>query len=569
MFNYNYDYDYIVDSSWISATKTRNYILDDPLIDYLKYTNKLKRKREDTFLNLILDNGLKFEENIIKILREKFPNKITTISIQMDDIRNPLYFKKTIDAINNKDPIIYQGVLHNPLNKTFGAPDLIVRGDYINKIINNQIDNINNDAYYIIDIKNSLMHLSAKSDNLLNNQTLKPYKAQLLIYCQILNQIQIQNTNTNMAFVMGSKWVRHTQNKIIRSSDPFDRLGIIDYANNDISYIKLVEEAVAWNKLIHNQPKTLCHTIPNHKNLYPNMCNQLIDPVFKKIKLDLALKNYEITSLWMCGIKHRNNALKHNIDRWNDPQLNSKILGINGQRGKTLDLILDINRSTTKIIHPPKIKSNFNNWKSRDQLAFYIDFETINTTIFDSEDESVEIIFMIGIGYSVSNIYYHKTIIALDLSNTEQIRIINEMLVFIKEISILNHVNYLDVNLYHWSNFEPNILCRICNNLNIEYPNLRWTDILILFHTEPIIIKGALDFSLKSVGKALYKLKLIKTIWPKKSNNISDGLEAMYEAFKIYQQKTDIIKKMKQITLYNKIDCKIMWDILNAIHKIA
>jgi predicted RecB family nuclease len=175
---------------------------------------------------------------------------------------------------------------------------------------------------------------------------------------------------------------------------------------------------------------------------------------------------------------------------------------------------------------------------------------------------------MIGIGYSINNRYSQRTIIANNLSNNEQTNIINQMITYIKEICLINNVNHPNTNLYHWSNFEPNILCRICNKLNIVNPVFRWTDILTLFHTEPIVIKGALDFSLKSIGKAMYKLKMIKTIWPSRSN-ISDGLDAMYEAYKIYKSNNNIVKKMKQIIIYNEIDCKIMWDILNAINKIA
>ena len=133
-----YNFNYKIDSSWISASKTRNFLLNDPLIDYLEYINintintttnitntiNKKRKREDSFLTTILDNGNKFEQIIINKLNEKFPNQITTIintntdNINVIDmIRDPDNFKLTIDMINKKVPIIYQGVLHNIINK--------------------------------------------------------------------------------------------------------------------------------------------------------------------------------------------------------------------------------------------------------------------------------------------------------------------------------------------------------------------------------------------------------------------------------------------------------------------
>ena len=54
-----------------------------------------------------------------------------------------------------------------------------------------------------------------------------------------------------------------------------------------------------------------------------------------------------------------------------------------------------------------------------------------------------------------------------------------------------------------------------------------------IFLEEPIVIKNALSYSLKSVAKALYKNKLITTIWPTDSN-CSDGLNAMMMAIELY-----------------------------------
>ena len=588
------DFNYSIDTTWVSASKTRNFLLNDQLIDYLKYNNMTdiinskKRKRqydistttstkkikhEDSFLSTILNNGIKFEQNIMNKLNEKFPNKIITIintntDTNIDNIRDPNYFKLTIDMIKKKVPIIYQGVLHNTVDKTFGVPDLIVRGDYVHKIVNVKPDNINNQAYYIIDIKNSQLHLSANSDNILNTSNVKPYKGQLLIYHQILSQIQ--NIDTGLSFILGNRWIRIKQNHTYNSHDPFDRFGIINYNNYDRPYIKLVDEAIKWERLIRDPTNNLNHLIPNHIYLYPNMCVQS-EPRFKKIKLELADCNNEITSLWMCGVKHRENAFKHNINSWMDPKLNSKILGINGNNGKILDLIIGINQSTTKIMHPTIIKSNLNDWRNRNNLAFYIDFETINRTVFEVEkiDDSMnDIIFMIGIGYSINNKYKYRCLFIKDLSDSEQINIINQMITFLKKISNDNNVDYQNVNLYHWSNFEPLVLSKICTKFNIIYPIFRWTDILDMFHSEPIVIKGALNFSLKTVGKAMYKLGLIKTIWSTKCN-VSDGLSAMYEAYKIYLNNKSVTTQMKQIIKYNKVDCKIMWEILNALNKIA
>lgn len=561
---YLHNFNYNIDDTWISASKTRNYLLNDPLIDFLEYKNKTTKKRkynenkEETFLTTILDNGIEFEKNIMNKLFNKFPDEIITVG-NHTTCRNPIYYKLTIDLIKNNVPIIYQGVLHNLEDKTFGIPDLIVRGDYINKIFDTKIDFENEMAYYIIDIKNSQLHLSAKSDNILNNSSIKPYKGQLAIYHKILSKIQ--GFDTGFAYILCNRWTRTNNYIVSTNNNPFDRLGIIDYKENDLQYIELVDNAIKWHKELRDNTE-LNHLEPNHINLYPNMCVDT-EPKYKKLKSELAKKNSEITSLWMCGIKHRENALKHGIDKWTDKKLNSKILGINGQNGKILDLILKVNNSKETLIYPKKIKYNLNNWIDRDVLSFYIDFESINTVVFNGI--SNEIIFMIGVGYSINNEWFYKCLLINDLSETEQKRIIIEMIKCIRDISSINKLDYQNVNVYHWSNFEPSILSKACSKFNIMYPILKWTDILEIFHKEPIIIKGALNFSLKTVGKAMYELGMIKTIW--KESKIVDGLAAMFEAYKIYLSLVDVNKnkQMKEIITYNHIDCKIMWDILNAL----
>lgn len=596
---------YKVDDSWISASRTRNYLLEDPLMDYLEH-NKIfepdniiepvskKRKYSEqnldknTFLNTILSNGIEFENDIISKLKKRYPNDLITIvelnnndKYLKDKIRDPIYFKITVEMIKKGIPIIYQGVLHDQKNKVYGLPDLIVRSDYINKIFNAEIDvytdkikSINNYPYYIIDIKNSNIHLSAKSDTILNYTNCKPYKGQIAIYHKILSDVQ--EHDTRRAFILPSKWTRRIKDNVYQCANPFDRLGIIDFDTNDNLYFNLVDEAIKWLKLVKDPDNKLNCYEPNNINMYPNMTNQL-DGKCKRMKKYLAEKNDEITNVWMCGVKHRKNAIENGITKWSDPNLNSSILGINGKNSKTLDLLLDINRSNEKNIYPEKIKSELNGWRDRNKLAFYIDFETLNSTIFEPREFSEleinnpnanDLIFMIGIGYSYNNEWKYKCFVANDLTDETQIIIINKMKDYIKEKSEL--YNELEPNLYHWSNFEPMILNKLCNKYEIEQPYYNWTDILKMFHEEPIVIKGALNFSLKNIGKALYDLKYIKTIWDE-SLNVKNGLDAMFQAYHIYKNKDNLNfeKEMEPIMKYNDVDCKIMWDILNALNKNA
>jgi len=181
---------------------------------------------------------------------------------------------------------------------------------------------------------------------------------------------------------------------------------------------------------------------------------------------------------------------------------------------------------------------------------------------------------MIGIGYSINNKWYYKSFIVENLTENEQKDIIYKMFNFIRNICDQNgYINtlYQDINIYHWSNFEQTILTKLCTKYNITLPIYKWTDILKMFHEEPILIKGALNFSLKSIGKALYDNRLIDVYW--EDSDCKSGLDAMFQAYQIYNYPsfTELTKsiydneKMKIINRYNEVDCKIMWAILNYL----
>jgi hypothetical protein len=591
---------YNINESWISAGKTRNYSLNDPLIDYLEYhsinsvddlinikkrklniqnENIIKKRRlttktkyNKTYKEQLLANGIIFENQIFNIINSKYKNNIVCI-IQPNDVNSskkiadPAYFQITIDMIKKGIPIIYQGVLHDKINKIYGAPDLIIRADYINKIFNNKLElysnvlkKTNQLPYYIIDIKKSTLHLTANNDNILNNNNIKPYKSQIAIYYKILNKIQ--DFETEKAFILPYKCLEKSVNNIFK-------LGIIDFKNFDKHYLNISSEAIEWIKLIRNPNNKLNCLKPNNINLYPNMSNYL-DDNYREIKKYLAEKNQEITNIWMCGYKNRLLAIQNKIYNWSNPKLNSSIMNINGKNARIIDMMLDFNRNNNNLIYPKKIKSNYCNWRDNKSLAFYIDFETINCSSFEINYNSVgNLIFMIGIGYTINNKWNYECFIVEDLSDNNQIKIINDTINFIKNICNKNKSKLENVNICHWSSFEPTVLNNLCSKYNIIYPNFKWFNIIKLFHEEPIFIKGALNFSLKSIGKAMYNHKLIDIIWD--DSDCTNGLEAMIQAYNIYNNSENIYNNPKIITIrnYNYIDCKIMWKILNSLNKYA
>ena len=70
-----------VEEEWISATKTRNYMIGDPILDWLNEYGEAKGFGQDTaskdyaknldFVQLLFRKGHKFEEIVINFLKKK------------------------------------------------------------------------------------------------------------------------------------------------------------------------------------------------------------------------------------------------------------------------------------------------------------------------------------------------------------------------------------------------------------------------------------------------------------------------------------------------------------------
>ena len=89
-------------------------------------------------------------------------------------------------------------------------------------------------------------------------------------------------------------------------------------------------------------------------------------------------------------------------------------------------------------------------------------------------------------------------------------------------------------------------------------------DLSRVFKAEPIVIKGAYNYSLKTVVRALHKMGYIKTTW-NENNKCGDGLTAMFQANKLYDMMEPDNSIMDDIIQYNKVDCSSVWELLEFL----
>ena len=612
----------------ISATRLVNYIRNDPIIDYLdiikknelvvsentllleKTTDKRPLKKSKTSFDYIVEDGYKFEEKIINkikfFMKEKnLEDKVITIQ-KYDNINEQ--FDKTKKIIEQfKFDVIFGAILINKKNMTYGYPDIIISGLLINKMINSPPNKIiQNDLYYIIDIKSSTINLINGGKYVSCSNLIEGYKTQILVYMEALNQIQ--KCNSSYGFILGKKYKYVREKKIVLIKNPFFMLGLIDYSHekekgNDIK--KKVINSIKWNnELKKNWKKYKLYPISN--KIRPNMKNSF-DKNYKKIKKNIADKNKELTLLWNCGVSQRNYAFKSNITKYSDLKLTPEKLGFDKKspRYNILNCMLSTTHSD-KLININK-KNNHNNWQKKTEHEFFVDFETYSpsldeTLIYENDDlDETQCIYMIGVGHLALNkfeeinninqseyifkcfiIKYHgsesiyKNIIQkYNCKEEDIIQVQNEKMLIIAFVNYIhtfkknNEPRYRfikNTRLIHWSCAEPCLFAKkiLKYGINTTFNTLPWFDLMEVFKhpTYPITIKNCFSFSLKEITKAMYSYKMIQLMW----SDLDDGLLSAFIAKDIYKNLNSGIdlnnNNMQNIIEYNYIDCKALYLIL-------
>lgn len=605
----------------VSATRLANYIRNDPIIDYLDLIDKKglsvsddtllleekiisnTNKKCKTSFDYIVEEGYKFENRIInkiKNLMEQCDSNDKIITIEKSDDINA-QFEKTKEIIEEyKYEVIIGGLLINKKNSTYGYPDIIVLGTWIKKFIKSPPENIiQDDIYYIIDIKSSTINLINGGKYVSSSNLFEGYKTQIWVYKQALDQIQ--KCESKFGFILGKKYKYIQDKQEIHINNSFYMLGLIDYLyeknkGNDIKY--KVKNAVKWsNELKKNWKKYKLYPISN--KIRPNMKNSF-DKNHKKIKKKIAQKNKELTLLWNCGIPQRNQAIKSGITKYSDLKLTPDKLGFveNSSKYHILDSMLKTTKSDNFI--SINKKNNHNNWQKSLEYEFFVDFETY-TPFFDEsviyenkngEHDESQRIYMIGIGQNVDNQYKFKCFIIgypgsesiyknikkkYNCSNQDIIQVSNE------KILIETFINYIysfkkknepkyrflkRTRLIHWSWAEPCLFSKKLAkyNMNTTINILPWFDLMEIFKnsTYPITIKNCFSFSLKEITNTLHSHKLIKLEWP----DLDDGLLSAFIARDIYKNlmlNENLNNNMQDIVEYNYVDCKALHLILNYI----
>lgn len=537
----------IVNLSWVSATKTYNYMKKDPLIDWLKMYSSNPPTKPDPFIEYIKHRGNEFEEKIITYIRDN----ISPVSFVSKEITDES-ISKTKKLMKDRVPLIYSAPVRNEENNTCGIIDLLVRNDYLPKLGQCPSEKKGDASFYVVvDIKFSTLRLKADGVHILNCNSFPAYKAQLRIYTEAIGLMQ--NMTPRYAYILGRRY-NYISKRIYRESlNPFSKLGAVDYLDDDSDYIIETKKAIAWVRSVREEGKNWTLFPPSKNELYPNMC--VDSGEWNSEKKRIAMEIGELTLLWQVGNKHREKALEKKVHSWRDPEVSSSFLNIKGNRGSIIDAILSINRGEHKI----SIGENLSLPLKENEL--FLDFETF-IDVFPGDDDNIDeerssYIFMVGIWKD--GVY--KNFKSISPSEEGERVMLTEFLSYLK--------TYREKTIYYWSAEKTiwNGACKRHPDLFEEsYEGINWIDLCKVFREAPVVIKNCFKFGLKEIAHSLYEHGFIRT---NLQTECSSGLIAAINAWKVYKECSSPLLHpiLLDIEKYNKFDVEVMADIVSFLRK--
>jgi len=598
----------ILNSQSISGTQIHNYFLNNTLVDWLKLyyqsnilnpststinEHKIEPKKDYNLQKYIMNQGNEFESVIVTRIKEKIEssghicdNK-DFVEISKSDYTT--MYNNTIDSMKSGVGIIYQGFLYNSDNNTYGYPDLIVRSDILNRLIKNKPVSVQHGCkfsnkwhYRIVDIKFTTIGFRVNGDCLLKRGYIHAYKGQLLIYNLALSKIQEYNPQTS--YILGRGWKQDKESV----SEPFDRLGFINYLEEDKAIPDILNLALEWVRTVRSQGRNWSINPPTRSELYPNMkhTDEWID-----IKRQIAQNIGEITLIWNCGVKHRNIAHKKGIYSWTDTRFNSGCLNMKGTKiAPRIDSILYINKNNTEngvqydLNYTSNNNSN-NNWRyNPDAFTVYLDFETYSNIHKLENHCGSEGIYLIGNGYIENNLWKFKHFLIEDNTNIEECKIVEEWLQWLSvassgyESSGYESRENKPINIYHYHSIEFNYFNKVINKYNLRHKykslikRIHWIDLFKIVYNYSVVIRGCFDFSLKSIVSGLASNGIIQNVY--ESLIVKDGSDAMvslYEGIRIKNQtgcKLSETECIKNSIIYNEKDTQSLYLLIGVLDEL-
>jgi len=265
-----------------------------------------------------------------------------------------------------------------------------------------------------------------------------------------------------------------------------------------------------------------------HPRYLPNM--RMMNDEFYHEKRDLAVRKNEISLLWYCSEKIRELAFSRHIYSFDHPHFLSSIIdqSLSPEQSVIIHQIVEMNRVC-----------NDNKWI---MVPDHIDFVDPSDCVYvDFEYDEKNRVYLIGVFDSDDG---YISFWSKDLGD-------NNDKIFRDFDAWLSH-RKKRYCVYWYA--EEKILEHDAPPLDSDY---EWIDLWKTFRYSPIIVRGAFNFSLKSIVRAFYDQGVCKRSYDQlECQNGEESLRLMKDVF-----HSNSVSAKKALEDYNRADCEHMFFI--------
>lgn len=584
---------------WVSATATRNYVLNDPVLDWLNlYGEQHGFQRDDElegydprtdFSQFIMNKGIAFEAAVVEHL--KTLAQVHAVAVGLEGSRDVEAAEATFETMRRGEPIIYQAVLRDAETRTYGTADLLIRSDELYRLFPDAIaaeaasipaSDLGGEPwhYCVVDIKFTTLGLLVDGQ-LANGGSAPSYKVQLFTYNRALGRLQ--GFEPPVSYVLGRGWQQTRKGEKFRGTNCMELLAPVPQTGT-----------LAQKRPIADVVDTACHWLrkvraeganwqvlpqPSVSELYPNMGNDQDGP-WHSAKKQIAEELRELTLLWQVSLAGRQQAHAAGIFRWTDSGCRPEAVGVTGETVRPrLRAILDVNQSKAgPAVRPIRVHSAEAEWRAEPSIEFYVDFETVGDLDDDfsliPEKGGQPLIFMIGCGHLEDGQWQWSCFIANALTEAREAEIIDGWFAHMDAVKQRLDPDGDETRALHWSHAERSTLETAFNSAKNRHPEKdwgtpRWFDLLKrVIGEEPVVVRGAFGFGLKAIAKAMHAHGHITTDW---QAGPTDGMGAMVGAWSCAAEAAERgrtlpeTELMQEIAKYNEVDCKVMMEIVRYL----
>jgi len=558
-----------------SATKFRNYFMNDTLLDFLNvYGEKIGFQKDDksecSYQEHIMQRGQEFEKYVMDFLTPKF-KQMTFVNIGMKHKKfNQIGVSETISHIKSGTDVIYQGFLDNQELCIHGIPDLLIRVDKLRELFGFYPECDIHDTrrekgefphlYVVIDIKYSTVEF-CKNGTISNNKLMMVYSSQLFVYNKILENLFFERTEIETPFFQPNVFLLSPRIKIadkiiLDGKETISRIDLNHHVKKD--FAGEVRKALNWMKEMHENGDSWDILAPIRKELRPNMKNKEDYP-WHCVKSVLAKQQKEISDRpgisyeASIEISEKRKTIEDHISEIKNPK-----------KRRLMEVMNEVNSDdSSDDTELEKIRVHPIIAPSQDKMNFYIDFEYISGSEFSFEPNYRTHLYLIGMGYESNGKFKYERFIIDSITDANEKMIIHQWISRMRTIS-----RNREFQLIHWSNAEPSFFNKLKESLQIRGV-FNWQDLKNLFEDCPVLLKehggNIKNQKLKTVAKSMKRMGHIQSDW---DDDMTNGMEANMVIIRGIQEnlpKFMDFPGIEKLIHYNEIDCATLYEIVKYV----